>query len=96
MDAEVKASGVSDADADRADVLVYVDQTTTSTANGGEPQVALNRALLPHEEGRRHLARRRHHLVLGLRPGCRPRAQVHPPHRDCLTRRIRDSGPCLP
>jgi Mce-associated membrane protein len=43
--AEVKASGVSDADANRADVLVYVDQTTTSTANGGEPQLALNRAL---------------------------------------------------
>jgi Mce-associated membrane protein len=45
VDAEVKASGVSNADADRADVLVYVDQNTTSTANGGEPQVALNRAL---------------------------------------------------
>ena len=45
VDAEVKASGVSNADADRADVLVYVDQNTTSTANGGEPQLALNRAL---------------------------------------------------
>ncbi len=45
VDAEVKASGVSNADADRADVLVYVDQSTTSTANGGEPQLALNRAL---------------------------------------------------
>lgn len=45
VDAEVKASGVSNADADRADVLVYVDQNTISTANGGEPQLALNRAL---------------------------------------------------
>jgi Mce-associated membrane protein len=45
VDAEVKASGVSDAQPDRADVLVYVDQTTTSTANSGEPQLALNRAL---------------------------------------------------
>ena len=26
-------------------MLVYVDQSTTSTANGGEPQLALNRAL---------------------------------------------------
>jgi Mce-associated membrane protein len=45
VDAEVKASGVSSAQPDRVDVLVYVDQTTTSTANGGEPQLALNRAL---------------------------------------------------
>jgi Mce-associated membrane protein len=45
VDAEVKASGVANADADRADVLVYVDQNTVSTANGGEPQLALNRAL---------------------------------------------------
>ena len=43
--ASVKASGVSHADPDRVDVLVYVDQTTTSTANGGQPQLALNRAL---------------------------------------------------
>jgi Mce-associated membrane protein len=43
--AEVKASGVSHADPDRVDVLVYVNQTTVSTANGGEPQVALNRAM---------------------------------------------------
>jgi Mce-associated membrane protein len=43
--AKVKASGVSHADADRVDVLVYVNQTTTSTANSGTPQVALNRAL---------------------------------------------------
>ena len=43
VEAEVKASGVVQADSDRADVLLYVNQTTTSTANGGEPQVALNR-----------------------------------------------------
>ena len=45
VDAEVKASGVSHADPDRANVLVYVNQTTVSTANGGDPQLALNRAL---------------------------------------------------
>lgn len=45
VEAEVKASGVSHADADRVNVLVYVNQTTTSTANGGQPQVALNRAM---------------------------------------------------
>jgi Mce-associated membrane protein len=44
--AEVKASGVAHADADRVNVLLYVNQTTTSTANGGEPQVALNRVQL--------------------------------------------------
>jgi Mce-associated membrane protein len=42
--ASVKASGVANADPDRVDVLVYVDQTTSSTANGGQPQLALNRA----------------------------------------------------
>lgn len=46
VEAEVKASGVAHADADRVDVLLYVNQTTTSTANGGEPQVALNRVQL--------------------------------------------------
>ena len=46
MQAEVKASGVSHADADRVNVLLYVDQTTKSTANGGEPQLALNRVML--------------------------------------------------
>jgi Mce-associated membrane protein len=46
VDAEVKASGVAHADAHRVDVLLYVNQTTTSTANGGEPQVALNRVQL--------------------------------------------------
>lgn len=43
--ANVKASGVSHADPDRVKVLLYVNQTTTSTANGGEPQRALNRVL---------------------------------------------------
>ena len=46
VQAEVKASGVSHADADRVNVLLYVNQTTTSTANGGQPQVALNRVML--------------------------------------------------
>jgi len=43
--AVVKSSGVSHADPNRVEVLVYVDQTTVSTANGGQPQVALNRAM---------------------------------------------------
>lgn len=43
--AVVKTSGVSHADPDRVEVLVYVDQTTVSTANGGQPQQALNRAM---------------------------------------------------
>lgn len=46
VQAEVKASGVTRAEEDRATVLLYVDQTTTSTAHGGEPQVALNRVQL--------------------------------------------------
>ena len=68
------------ADADRVDVLLYVNQTTTSTANGGEPQLALNRVDAVHGRGRRHLAGRRHHVVLtrrGRRPGergARPQA----------------------
>jgi Mce-associated membrane protein len=37
---------VAHADADRVNVLLYVNQTTRSTANGGEPQVALNRVQL--------------------------------------------------
>ena len=45
VEAEVKASGVSHADPDRVNVLVYVNQTTVSTANNGEPQLALNRAM---------------------------------------------------
>jgi Mce-associated membrane protein len=46
VEAEVKASGVAHADPDRVNVLLYVNQTTRSTANGGEPQVALNRVQL--------------------------------------------------
>ncbi|HET7357081.1 MAG TPA: hypothetical protein VFJ09_10450 [Nocardioidaceae bacterium] len=41
----VLGSGVSEADADHAHVLVFVDQTTKSTADGGQPQVALNRVM---------------------------------------------------
>ncbi len=41
--ADVKASAVSQADPERVSVLLYVNQTTTSTANNGEPQLALNR-----------------------------------------------------
>lgn len=44
--ATVLASGVSAAEPDRARVLLYVNQTTTSTANGGSPQVALNRVMM--------------------------------------------------
>jgi Mce-associated membrane protein len=43
VSADVKSSGVTNADPDRVDVLMFVNQTTTSTANGGQPQVALNR-----------------------------------------------------
>ncbi len=46
VQAEVKASGVAHADADRVNVLLYVNQSTTSTANSGRPQVALNRVQL--------------------------------------------------
>jgi Mce-associated membrane protein len=46
VEARVKASGVVHADADRVNVLLFVNQTTTSTANGGQPQVALNRVQL--------------------------------------------------
>ena len=46
VEAEVKASGVAHADADRVNVLLYVNQSTTSTANSGQPQVALNRVQL--------------------------------------------------
>jgi Mce-associated membrane protein len=41
--AKVLASAVVTADEDRAEILVYVDQNTVSTANGGKPQLALNR-----------------------------------------------------
>lgn len=46
VQATVRASGVSHADPDRANVLVFVDQSTVSTANGGEKQTALNRVEL--------------------------------------------------
>ena len=48
--AQVKASGVSHADPHRVNVLVYVNQTTVSTANGGEPQQALNRVMLTMQQ----------------------------------------------
>lgn len=41
--AKVLASAVVNASETRAEILVYVDQTTVSTASGGRPQVALNR-----------------------------------------------------
>ncbi len=41
--AKVLATAVVTASEDRAQILAYVDQTTVSTANGGRPQVALNR-----------------------------------------------------
>jgi Mce-associated membrane protein len=49
VEAEVKASGVVHADPGRANVLLFVNQTTTSTANEGEPQIALNRVMLTME-----------------------------------------------
>lgn len=45
VEASVRASGVSAAGADRVEVLLFVNQTTTSTANSGEPQTALNRVV---------------------------------------------------
>ncbi len=42
--AQVLGSGISQADADHAHVLVFVNQTTKSTANAA-PQVALNRVM---------------------------------------------------
>ena len=64
VEAEVRASGVVHADPGRANVLLFVNQTTTSTANEGEPQTALNRVMLTMAAARRHLARGRHHVVL--------------------------------
>ena len=61
VEAEVKASGVSHADPDRVNVLVYVNQTTTSTANGGEPQRGPEPGAVLDEAPGRHLAGRRHH-----------------------------------
>jgi hypothetical protein len=45
VDAELMASGVMNVSDGRVDVLLYVNQTTLSTANGGDPQVALNRVI---------------------------------------------------
>jgi Mce-associated membrane protein len=44
--ARVLDSGIAQADADHAHVLLFVDQTTRSKANPGRPQVALNRVML--------------------------------------------------
>lgn len=41
--AKVLATAVVTASDSHAEILVYVDQTTLSTANGGDPSVALNR-----------------------------------------------------
>jgi Mce-associated membrane protein len=46
VEADVRASGVSHADADRVNVLLFVNQTSVSTANGGQQQTALNRVQL--------------------------------------------------
>jgi len=46
VEAQVRGSGVTHADPDRVNVLLYVNQTTKSTAHAGEPQVALNRVQL--------------------------------------------------
>jgi Mce-associated membrane protein len=45
VEASVRASGVTAAGADRVEVLLFVNQTTTSTANSGNPQTALNRVM---------------------------------------------------
>jgi Mce-associated membrane protein len=42
--AEVREVGVKDANADRVTLLVFVNQTTTSTITQGKPRVDLNRA----------------------------------------------------
>ena len=46
VEANVRASGVTHADPDRVGVLLFVNQTTTSKANNGEPQTALNRVVM--------------------------------------------------
>lgn len=48
--ADVKASGVVHADPDRVNVLLFVNQRTISTANNGEPQLALNRVVFSMEQ----------------------------------------------
>ena len=50
VEAEVRASGVVHADEERVNVLLFVNQTTTSTANRGEPQLALNRVMLTMQD----------------------------------------------
>lgn len=45
VEASVRASGVTAAGTERVEVLLFVNQTTTSTANSGEPQTALNRVV---------------------------------------------------
>ncbi|QNN51369.1 J domain-containing protein [Nocardioides mesophilus] len=49
--AQVRASGVSLATEDRVQVLLFVDQVTTSTAND-EPQTALNRVMFTMQKAR--------------------------------------------
>jgi len=46
VEADVRASGVTHADADRVNVLLFVNQSSVSTANGGQQQAALNRVQL--------------------------------------------------
>lgn len=46
VEADVRASGVAAAGPDRVEVLLFVNQTTVSTAYSGEPQTALNRVVL--------------------------------------------------
>ena len=50
VEADVRASGVAAAGPDRVEVLLFVNQTTVSTANSGEPQTALNRVVLAMEQ----------------------------------------------
>ena len=50
VEAQVVASSVTRASPQSADVLLFVNQTTTSTANNGEPQTALNRVTLDMQE----------------------------------------------
>lgn len=46
VEAQVVGSSVSRATPEQAQVLLFVNQTTKSTAHGGEPQTALNRVML--------------------------------------------------
>jgi Mce-associated membrane protein len=49
VEADVRASGVSLPGDDRVEVLLFVNQTTVSTASSGEPQIALNRVVFTME-----------------------------------------------